>query len=47
MEGVGHSMNEMKDSLLAQEVPEARDGVLGVLHELVFRLVADVLDVPR
>ena len=47
MEGVGHIIYEMKDSLLSQKVPEARDGVLGVLHELVFRLVADVLDVPR
>ena len=47
MKRVERIMNEMKDSLLAQEVPESRDGVLGVLHKLVFRLVADVLDVPR
>ncbi len=29
--------------LLAKEVTEASDGILGVLHELVLGLVADVL----
>ena len=32
------------DALLAKEVAEARDGVLGVLHKLMPGLVSNVLD---
>ena len=32
------------DALLAEEVAEARDGVLGVLHKLMPGLVSNVLD---
>ena len=44
-EGAGPSEREKRKrySLLAKDVPETRDRVLGVLHELVFRLVSNVL----